>query len=152
MSDPIAFEDTTPRFDLPLLFAGQAQKEFTVNEALLRADLAIQCVVEDERDDPPPAPEPGQAWLVGDAPNGAFSGHAAAIAGWTAAGWRFVAATTGLRVFDKTARCFRHYDAAWRSPALPAAPNGGATIDVEARAALAELLERLAEAGIFAGG
>jgi len=152
MSDPIAFDDTTPRLDLPLLFAGQAQKEFTVNEALLRADLAIQCVVEGERDDPPPTPVPGLAWLVGATPSGEFAGHAAAIAGWSEAGWRFVAAAVGLRVFDKSAACFRHYDGAWRLPALLAAPSGGATIDAEARAALVNLIETLADAGIFATG
>ncbi|MCA1662647.1 MAG: DUF2793 domain-containing protein [Novosphingobium sp.] len=149
MSDPIPFEDTTPRLELPLLFAAQAQKEFTVNEALLRADLAIQSVVEDELAAPPAAPAPGQAWLVGSSPGGAFAGHAAAIAGWTSAGWRFVQPASGWRVYDKSTACFRHFDGAWRLPDAPAAPTGGATIDVEARAALGNILVRLAEAGIF---
>jgi hypothetical protein len=134
------------------MLAGQAQKEFTVNEALLRADLAIQCVVEGERDDPPPTPVPGMAWLVGATPSGEFTGHAAAIAGWSEAGWRFVAAAVGLRVFDKSAVCFRRYDGTWRLPTAPAAPSGGATIDAEARATLVNIIETLADAGIFATG
>ena len=149
MSDPIAFDDTTPRLDLPLLFAGQAQKEFTVNEALLRADLAVQCVVEGERDDPPPTPVAGAAWLVGATPSGEFTGHAAAIAGWSEAGWRFIDATVGLRVFDKSAACFRHFDGTWTMPTAPAAPTGGTAIDAEAREAIVNILERLADAGIF---
>ena len=132
--------------------AGQAQKEFTVNEALLHADLAIQCVVEGERNDPPAAPAAGEAWLIGSAPSGAFVGHAAAIAGWSAAGWRFIEATTGLRIFDKSVGCFRHFDGAWRSPAAPAAPSGGTTIDAEARAVLVNILETLADAGIISTG
>ncbi len=44
MSDPVQFEGATPRFALPLLFAGQAQKEFFVNEALLRADMVLHGV------------------------------------------------------------------------------------------------------------
>ncbi|HYD05687.1 MAG TPA: DUF2793 domain-containing protein [Reyranella sp.] len=130
----------------------QAQKEFTVNEALLRADLAIQCAVDGERDDPPAAPVAGEAWLVGEAPSGAFAGHAGAIAGWSDAGWRFVEPATGLRVFDKDLGCFRHYDAGWSSPIAPPAPSGGTTVDTEARAALVNLVERLIEAGIFPAG
>ena len=150
MSDPIAFEDTTPRLAMPLLFAGQAQKEFSVNEALSRADIAIQCAVEGEAATPPAAPEPGQAWLVDAAPTDAFAGHARAIAGWTSAGWRFLEPSIGFRVFDKAANGFRHFDGAWQIPAAPAAPIGGATIDAEARAALADILQKLVEAGIFA--
>ena len=150
MSDPIAFEDATPRLALPLLFAGQAQKELTVNEAMLRADLAIQCVVEAETATPPASPLPGQAWLVGAAPTGAFAGHAAAIAGWTAAGWRFVEAATGMRAFDKSASCFRHFDGGWNAPFAPSPPSGGSTIDTEARTALGNILEKLVDAGIFA--
>ena len=150
MSDPIAFEDSTPRLAFPLLFAGQAQKEFTVNEALLLADLAVQCVIEDELQSPPSAPAPGEAWLVATAPTGAFAGHAAAIAGWTSAGWRFLEPNVGFRVFDKTANCFRHFDGTWRRPTAPGAPSGGATIDAEARTAPADILQRLVDAGIFA--
>ena len=107
-------------------------------------------MVEGELEAPPAAPAAGQAWLVGLAPTGAFAGHAAAIAGWTSAGWRFVDGSAGLRVFDKAAGCFRHFDEGWRLPAAPAAPAGGATMDAEARAAIVSILERLAAAGIFA--
>ena len=32
MSEPVPFQGTTARLSLPLLFAAQIQKEFTVNE------------------------------------------------------------------------------------------------------------------------
>ena len=39
MSDPIRLDGATARFDLPLLFAGQAQKEVFVNQALAVIEL-----------------------------------------------------------------------------------------------------------------
>ena len=107
-------------------------------------------MVEGELEAPPAEPLPGQAWLVGAAPTGAYSGHAAAIAGWTSAGWRFIEAMVGLSLFDKSTGCFRRFDGTWRTPTAPLPPSGGATIDTEARAVLGNILERLAEAGIFA--
>ena len=150
MSHPIAFETATPRLALPLLFAGQAQKEFTVNEALTRADIALHCTVEDEVAAPPSAPQPGQAWLVATSPSGVFVGHTAAIAGFTAGGWRFIAPRPGLQVYDRASACFRHYTNAWQRCVAPATPSGGATIDQEARAAIGNLLEKLVSAGILA--
>jgi hypothetical protein len=150
MSDPIAFESATPRLALPLLFAGQAQKEFTVNEALLRADLALHCTVEGELAAPPASPLAGEAWLVSATPTGAFAGHALAIAGYTAGGWRFIAARPGLRVYDREASCFRHFTDTWQRCVRPATPSGGATVDQEARNAIDGILEKLVAAGILA--
>ena len=150
MSDPVQFESATPRFALPLLFAGQAQKEFFVNEALLRADLLLQCVVEAEVQAPPTAPTAGQAWLVGDAPEGVFAGHTGAIAGWTNDGWRFVAPREGSRVFDRSRLCFRLYSGSWRSPSSPTPAVGGTVVDSEARGAIAAILEALAASGVIA--
>lgn len=130
--------------------AGQAQKEFTVNEALLRSDLALQATVEDELGVPPASPLPGQSWLVAASPSGAFAGHAAAIAGYTSDGWRFIAAQTGFRVYDKSAACFRHYTTAWQRCVAPATPTGGTNIDQEARTAIGIILEKLMTAGILA--
>ena len=150
MSDPIPFEGTTARLSLPLLFAGQAQKEFTVNEALLRADFAVQCVVEGEAAAPPASPVVGQAWLVAAGPSGDFTGHEAEVAGWTTDGWRFLAPREGFVVFDRTAQCFRKFGEAWDSPVAPAPPSGGATIDAEVRAAVVSIIEKLVAAGVFA--
>ncbi|MET0251386.1 MAG: DUF2793 domain-containing protein [Novosphingobium sp.] len=150
MTEPFIFDTATPRFALPLLFAGQAQKEFFVNEAMLKSDLLLHCVIEGEVDAPPINPVPGQAWLVGSAPQGDFAGHDGEIAGRTEAGWRFVEPRDGLHVFDRASGSFRLYAGSWRRPAAPVMPTGGAVIDAEARGALASLLQKLIQAGVLA--
>ena len=150
MSDPIVFDTATARFALPLLFAGQAQKEFFVNEALTRADLLLHAAIEGETATPPAAPQAGQVWLVAASPTGVFAGHAGALAGWTGDGWRFVAPRDGLRVFDRGNGAFRLYRGGWQRQVAPAAPSGGSTVDAEVRAALALLAARLIDAGVFA--
>ena len=150
MSDPIVFETATARFELPLLFAGQAQKEFFVNEALSRADLLLHCAIQGETAAPPSAPQAGQVWLVAASPTGIFIDYAASLAGWTGDGWRFVFPHDGLRVFDRSNAAFRLYHGSWQRQIVPNAPSGGTVVDAEARGAIALLLERLVEAGVFA--
>ena len=150
MSDPIVFESATPRFALPMLFPGQAQREFFVNEALTRADLLLHATIEGEVASPPPSPSLGQTWLVAASPSGVFAGHAGSLAGWTGDGWRFIAPRDGLRVFDRPNAAFRLYRGGWWRPVGPAAPAGGSTVDTELRTAFASLIEKLLEAGVFA--
>jgi hypothetical protein len=149
MTDPLPFDTRTPRFELPLLFAGQSQKEFFVNEALLRSDLLLHCTVEGETNVPPASPVAGQAWLVGGGPEGAFADHSGAIAGWTDAGWRFVEARDGMRVFDKALGCVRLHAGGWRHAVRPATPSGGSVVDNEGRAALGDLVDALVSAGLI---
>lgn len=164
-------DETTARLALPLLQAGQAQKELTHNEALTLLDFAAQSVVTAVgRNDPPATPALGACWIVGAAPLGAWSGHAGALAGWTAGGWRFVAAREGLSAWSlaDTAET-RFSGGAWttgalcgvsvtiagsavlgaRQPAVAAAA-GGSVIDVEARAALASILTAMRNHGLIA--
>lgn len=164
-------DDRSARLALPFLHAGQAQKETAHNEALVRLDIATQAsVLGAGANVPPDAPAPGACWLVGDAPQGAWSGHAGALAGWTAGGWRFVAAREGMRVWDATAqRWLVRVGDAWEAGAVRgtrvlvdglqvlgarqdgvAAPEGGGVVDVEARAAIAALLTRLRHHGLIA--
>jgi hypothetical protein len=153
MSDPLPFESATPRFSLPMLFAGQAQKEFFVNEALLRTDLLLHGAVEEQVTAPPASRNPGQAWLVGAGATGTFAGHDDEIAAWTEGGWRFIAPVAGTRVFDLSLGAFRLFvSGTWRTPAAVAAPAGGATVDAEARATLAQIMAMLVGAGLIPAG
>jgi hypothetical protein len=158
------------RLRLPLLAAGQAQKEITHNEALALIDAGISAAVEAmEVDTPPAAPQTGQCWIVGPAPSGAWAGNAETVAIRTEGGWRFLPPVTGMQAWVKDQQLWAVREAAgWvagavraqklmvggqqvvgaREPAV-AAPSGGGTIDAEARAAIALLIERLAAHGLI---
>lgn len=151
MSDPLIFDSATPRFILPLLFAGQAQKEFTVNEALALADALLHCAIEDEANDPPATPVEGTAWLVGSAPTGAWAGQAGMLACRQLGNWLFVAPRDGLKALNRTTGQEMRYAGTWLAPVAPAAPSGGTTVDVQARAVLASLIDLLVEAGTLQG-
>lgn len=163
--------DATPRLALPLLAAGQAQKEIYHNEALIALDALVAPVALTFGDAAPPAaPEAGRSWIVGTSPTGAWAGHAGALASWTEAGWRFVAPVDGLWVWVSGAGLWAHVaGGGWSLGPLPAsalivgghqvvgaraeaisAPGGGATIDGEARTAIAAILAALRGHGLIA--
>ena len=150
MSDPIVFTSASPRFGLPLLFAGQAQKEVFVNEAHALTDALLHPAIEGEADAPPATPAAGECWLVGDAPTGAWADHAGALASYQPGGWIFAEPRDGLRVLDSSTGQDIRYRGGWQRPAAPAAPTGGTTVDGEARAAIAALVAALADSGLLA--
>jgi hypothetical protein len=150
--------DETPRFRLPLLVPGQGQKEITHNEALLLLDAAIGSVV--ERRDlalPPTDAVEGQCWLVPPGAMSAWQGRSDQLAVWSAAGWRFLALPEGSTVFVKIEqRRLRRVAGAWVDdgpvglPAAPVAkPAGGMVVDVEARATIDILIERMGSLGLL---
>lgn len=149
MPDSLSYASTTPRLGLPMLFTGQSQKEVTVNEALLAIDLLVGAVVEGVLGTPPADPAIGQMWIVGNTGSAAFSGHDGELAAWTEGGWRFFRPQTGLRVDDLSVNAQRIFDGTWALAASPAAPEGGANVDVEARACIVALLQALRTARII---
>ena len=152
MPEPVITAARTPRHDLPYLFPGQAQKEAYVNEALARLDALVQPSVIDERSDPPTDPAAGDCHIVGPAPTGTWAGQAGVLATWAETQWLFAAPTAGALVFDQASACFAVLRAedGWSRAAMPAVPSGGATQDMEARAAIAAVLAALQTLGIFA--
>ena len=161
----------TDRLSLPLLAAGQAQKELTHNEALLLIDMAVQPVVETaDLPTPPVSPSPGQWWVVGAGATGAWAGQARAIAVWTAGGWLFATPQNGWRAWvmdrghmcrfdgtdwiDEAAQADGYHVAGQRvvgaRQAAIATPSGGMTQDAEARAAIAALLVAMRAHGLIA--
>ncbi len=149
MPEPL-FEDRTPRLNLPLLFAGQSQKEFFVNEALARLDALVHCAVEAELPSPPPAPLDGQCWLVGPSATGTWLGQTGAIACFEQGQWLFQPPRDGLRLFNRATGQQAHYHGVWHVPTKPGLPTGGAVVDTEARAAVCAIIDSLVTAGILA--
>ena len=147
-------DGTSARLALPLMQAGQSQKEVTHNEALATIDLVLQASVLSVGDDAPPAaPGPGECWIVGAAPTGDWAGHAGAIAGWTDGGWRFAAPVEGMVAWNAAdAGTVRHSGGQWSNGVLPAIadPAGGSVIDEPARSATAAILAALRSHGLIA--
>jgi hypothetical protein len=166
-------DELSDRLKLPLMHAGQAQKEIVHNEALTVLDMMVQArAVSADLTAPPTAPAPGQCWIVAPGATGAWSGRGGAIAGWTAGGWRFVAAVEGMRLRVSDRACDMLFAAgAWgdapirsdgyyqggvrvvsaRQAAIPA-PAGGGMVDAEARVAIDQILAALRAHGLIETG
>jgi hypothetical protein len=143
--------EKTARYDLPLLAVAQAAKEMTLNEALVGLDVAVQPVVRGIVDAPPAAPDPGEAWIVGETPTGAFVDHAHDLAAWTIGGWRFISPFEGMTAWrTDTHVSVRWRENEWTGGASIAPISGGAVIDSEARAAIETIVARLRLAGLTA--
>lgn len=162
--------ELSPRFALPLLEAGQAQKEIVHNEAITLLEALVQPVAETLGDSAPPAtPIAGRSWIVGAGPGGDWAGQAHAVATWTEGGWRFVAPIEGMSLWvAASSLCARWRAGAWelgvaraaalsiggdqvvaaRQPAI-ADPAGGTSADAPARAAVTAILAALRNHGLI---
>lgn len=153
-------EDTTPRYKLPLLAVGQAQKELFHNEAIVRLDSFLSPSVLGASATPPATASAGESWRVLPNATGAWAQHSGEIATWQAGGWTFLQPSPGYIVWDRSANAHIVNDGSvWRVSGWPvqavevsgkqvlgsrrpaiAGPVGGAVIDAEARSAIAALL------------
>jgi len=149
MTDPVIFDSQTPRFGLPNLFMGQAQKELFVNEAHALVDALMHCAIEGEASDPPAVAADGENWLVAAPASGAWAGQEGRIACRQAGNWIFAAPRDGFRVLDRQRGQELFYASGWNIPAAPMEPSGGANVDAEARLAIAEVVAVLRVAGLI---
>jgi hypothetical protein len=162
--------ESTDRFSLPLLVAGQAQKELFHNEALLALDTIVAGAVEEpSRNDPPGLPIAGTCYLIGSAPTGDWAQYADHLGAFTGGGWRFIEPVIGMSVLVKTEGILAVFGSnGWetgtirgdrmlvdglqvigaRGAAVPD-PSGGATVDEEVRVAVAQLLAVLRQHGLI---
>lgn len=160
----------TPRLALPFLSAGQAQKEFTHNEALQTLDVLVGGAVENgPLATPPASPTIGDAYIVDASPTADWAGKAQNVAAYTSGGWRFVEPVDGLSLYVKSQGLWANYRAGtWefglirgssvivggqqvvgsRAAEIVSA-SGGTTIDTEARAAIDEILAAMRQHGLI---
>ena len=90
----------TPRAQLPLLAAAQAQKHVTHNDALLQLDALIFARFLSRNVSTPPAtPADGDTYLVKATATGAWTGQNGQIAYANGGVWRFAAPFTGLTAY-----------------------------------------------------
>jgi hypothetical protein len=149
MTTPAEFENTTPRFDLPLLHSGQSQKEWFLNEAHALIDALLHCTLEGEAVLAPTEPAEGECWLVASEAGGEWTGRDGTVALHQAGGWNFIAPIHGMQVFDKGRGQFVLFDGEWNSAADVAEPTGGSFVDTEARTVIAELIAVLRASGVL---
>ena len=160
----------TPRLALPFLSPGQAQKEFTHNEALQTLDFLVASAVEEPpRSDPPASPALGTCYIVGGSPTGLWAGKSQAVAGYSTGGWRFIAPLEGMSAYVKASGVWANYrSGAWelgnlrgervmvdeqqvvggRTSAIASA-TGGTTVDTEARTVIDQILVALRTHGLI---
>ncbi|MGD9810033.1 MAG: DUF2793 domain-containing protein [Sphingobium sp.] len=162
--------DKSDRFSLPLLLAGQAQKEVTHNEALTVIDMLLHARAESAAlSFPPGSPAMGQCWIIAAGATGAWAGHDGELACMTVGGWRFAVPSAGIQVIvADTGVTLVHDGIGWspsnvrpdgyyvsgnriigaRQTAI-ADPVGGSVTDTEARAAILQILSMLRSHGLI---
>jgi hypothetical protein len=163
--------ETTERLGIPLLVAGQLQKEVWLNEGLSLIDLLIGGRMDSSLSVTPPAdPSKGVFYRVPVGGEDSWSGQDGKLAAMTVAGWRFVDPFDGLVLTDAgdgTAWTYR--DESWSNgfvdalsyrvdgvavvgaqQAAIAAPTGGSSVDTEARTAVGAILVALRAHGLIA--
>lgn len=150
MPEPITYPSTTPILGLPLLFAGQAQKEFFVNQALSIVDGLILQTVIASASTPPAMVAEGECYRVTQSATGAWLGREDDLAIRIGGTWHFVTPADGTTVFDRSVQHRFVFRDGWKSYSLPTTVAGGTTIDAEARTMLVQLIGALGQLGILA--
>lgn len=144
----------TSRHKLPLLAVGQAQKEYTHNEALLLLDNLVNPSVISILDNPDTIDEVSndetRSWLISDQPSGIWSQRANQIAIKTENGFRYIKPVNGMQIFNAQSGSIMIYrDMHWHIAPILAAPSGGNIIDSQARASIAAILDNLVQFGLI---
>ena len=160
----------TARLSLPFLAPGQAQKELFHNESLQILDALVAGAVEEPPlSSPVVSPDVGSCYIVGSSPSAEWAAYPHHIACFSDGGWRFIAPADGMTAYVRSNGMTALYrDGAWQLGTLAGsqvsiegkkvlgsrgvainAPNGGGTIDAEARATIGQILVAMREHGLI---
>jgi hypothetical protein len=106
----------TPRLNLPVIEAAQAQKHVTHNEALAILDTLIQAAVESRTlTAPPGSPSEGDCYIPAVGASGAWSGWDLNLATFSGGGWMRLIPSSGMKAWVKAERLTVTYeDGVWR--------------------------------------
>ena len=121
---------SSPRFQLPLLDAAQAQKHITLNEALVRADALASARVESlVLTTPPLGAVDGEAYVVGESATGDWSGEDGKLALFLNGGWDFLTPWSGMTVWVEDQRATAIFVGdTWLPGRVGGAAGGAATL------------------------
>lgn len=90
---------TTPHLGLTLVEQAQAQKEVTVNMALMRVDALLNTgVIDKDLSSPPASPAEGDMYIVVSGATGDWTGHDGEVAYFEQV-WRFIVPNEGLMLW-----------------------------------------------------
>lgn len=81
---------TTPDYGIPYIAASQAQPEITHNEAITLLQALLNGVISRGLDTPPVSPDPGDAYIIGSSPTGAWAGRENGIAVYFGTAWLII--------------------------------------------------------------
>lgn len=160
----------TPRLALPLIAAGQTQKDVTHNDAVQAIDRLLALAVASRSIAAPPAtPASGTCHIVSAAGVAAWGQPAGTLMHWQGdAGWLAVPPREGQTAFVADEGLMLVYRGGWQSnwpvsgltiggrtvlaanPVAISPPGGGTVVDAEARATLAAVLNALRQMGVLA--
>lgn len=152
MPQPIEFPSSSARHALPLLFSGQSQKEFFVNEALVQIDSLLHPSIIDEQADPPENPNNGDSYLIGNSATGEWAENEGNLATWQGEQRIYLTPIEGMTVRSVSTGQLLFSQGAWQRPPIVAPASGGGTIDAEARTSIEALISALQDYGILTSG
>lgn len=149
MAEPLTFPSTTPNHDLPLLFAGQAQKEMSLNQATAVIDALLCATITQSTNTPPAQAAEGAVYRVVPIASEGWAGKEDHLAVRVGSSWHFVTPRTGMRFYDTQQSKVIVFETQWNATTELSPAQGGSVVDVEARALLGDLIEQLRNIGIF---
>ncbi len=158
----------TPRLALPLISAGQSQKDVTHNDAVLALDRLVALRAASRSEAVPPASAAiGDVQIVPATGAAAWGQPAGTLMHWQGDGWLPEGPRDGQMVLVADENVMLVHRGGWQDlwpvagltvggRALLAAPavamlppTGGGTVDAQARAAIADLIVILQQQGIL---
>lgn len=103
---------TTTHLGITLVEQSQAQKEVTVNQALVRLDALLNSGAKScALNTPPGSPASGDVYIVGGSPTGTWAGQAGQLAYFDQL-WRFIAPNEGMSLWVNDENLVYSYDGA----------------------------------------
>jgi hypothetical protein len=105
----------TLHLGLPLLSVNQANKEYTINEALVLLDALLNnYALKINMIKPPLNPTNGDLYILGESPQEEWRGKSHYLA-YFHQGWRYIKPNLGLDIWVKEENClYRFYNNKWQ--------------------------------------